>query len=489
MRILFVYTVRSGLTKRHPIRTLADIHFGISYVAAYAKSRGHDTRLVVLASDTPGKSLNILDAMIVEFQPQLIAFTAVFTQYPFVVTTALHIRTRGPRRQLILGGVHSTLNPDEVVQGPFDAICVGEGELPLVELIAQLEAGQLPHAIPNLWIRRPDGTVEKNAPRNFLTNLGEMPFPDRAIWHEWVLPGPRTDHALLSSRGCPYNCSYCSNHALRKVARGKYVRLRPPTDILAEIQQLKNSYPETKNVYLQSETIAIDFAWLKELTGQIKELNESLDRKIEFACNFRVARQFLTEELFGALENANVRTLEIGLESGSERIRRKILRRDYSNEEFFTAVALARHHGMSVNIYNMIGLPEETPADYELTVQVNNQVNPDQTYSCIFFPYPGTDLFKTCKDNGLVSDLSEPSMERVQASLDFPQFPRKKIQKAYDWFEYKVYRGHRSLSVRLRKVLRNKIARSRLPHLIFTRLLPLWHALQTWREGRKPAGA
>ena len=445
--------------------------------------------MAVLTSDTPRQSLKTLDATIVEFQPHLIAFTSVSTQCPFVEAAAWHIRTQWPDKQLVLGGVHSSLNPDEVIQGPFNVVCVGEGELPLAEFIAQLEVKQLPHGIPNLWIKRSDGTVEKNAPRSFLTNLNQLPFPDRTIWHEWILPTPRTYHSLLPSRGCPYNCSYCSNHALQKIAPGKYVRLRSPSNVLEEIRQLKRSYPETGDIYLQSETIAINYAWLKELTTQIKEFNDSLDRKITFTCNFRVARQFLTEDLFGALESANVRTIEIGLESGSERIRCNVLRRNYSNDDFLKAVTLARCHGMSVNIYNMIGLPEETPADHEMTVQVNNLVNPDRTYTSIFFPYPGTDLFKTCKAGGLISRVDDPTMERARASLDFPQFSKKQVQKAYEWFDYKVYRGHRSLPFRLRKVLRNKIAAHRFPNLIFARLLPLWYALRTWREGRKPAGA
>ena len=486
MRFLFVYTLRSGLTADHPLLSLAEIHFGISYLAACIGSQGHQTRLAVLASDAHRMSLKTLEAKVAGFQPDVVAFTSVSTQYPFVEKAASLLRARWPDIQLIIGGVHSSVDPARVIHGPCNVVCVGEGELALADFAKQLQAGLLPHGIPNLWIKRPDGTVEKNAPRPFLSDLGQLPFPDREIWHDWVLQNPLTHHAVLCSRGCPYNCSYCSNHVLRKIAPGQYVRLRPPSNILQEIGQIKRSYSDTTDIYLQSETITLDLGWLKELTGLIKSFNESQDRRIAFACNFRPERRFLTQELFKALADANVRTLEIGLESGSERLRSTILRRHYSNDEFFQAVALARQHAMRVNVYNMIGLPEETPADHQMTVEVNRKANPDRSYTSIFYPYPGTDLFACCRTKGLIVDVADPTAERARASVDFPQFPRRKVQKAYDWFDYKIYRGHHSFAFRIRKVLRNKIAARRWTNSFFTRLLPLWYAVKTWRHSHTP---
>lgn len=296
MRVLFVYSLRSGLNLRHPLLSLRDIQIGISYVSAYLKSQGHSTRLVVLSSERASRSLSLLKAAVVEFDPQLVGFTAVATQYPFISAAARQLKQLWPRKFLILGGTHASLKPDEVIQDAFDAVCVGEGELPAAELAAQMQSGQSPRGISNLWIKQPDGTVEKNPTRNFLTDLELLPFPDREIWHDWVMQRPRTQQVVLPSRGCPYNCSYCSNHALRKLAAGQYVRLRAPLNILQEIGELKQRYPETTDVCLQSETIAINLDWLNELTEQIKVFNDQLDKKISFATNFRVARPFLTDQ-------------------------------------------------------------------------------------------------------------------------------------------------------------------------------------------------
>ena len=244
---------------------------------------------------------------------------------------------------------------------------------------------------------------------------------------------------------------------------------------------MKKRYPEMTDVYLQSETIAVNPKWLEELAEQISAFNGELDRKLSFACNFRVARQFLKDEVFAALERANVRIIEIGLESGSERVRCQVLRRNYTNEDFFQAVALSRKHGMGVNVYNMIGLPGETEADYWETVEVNRRVCPDRSLTSIFFPYPGTDLYETCKTEGLLKETDNLTAERCRATLDLPAFSERQIQRAFEWFEYRVYRGRRPLHFRLRKMLRNKVGSGRWSYLLFMRLLPLWHAFRGQR--------
>jgi anaerobic magnesium-protoporphyrin IX monomethyl ester cyclase len=481
VRVLLVYSLRDGLTPQRPLASLGDIHIGISYVSACLKAGGHSTRLVVLGSETESRSLAALEAAVSEFDPQLVGFTAVSTQFPFVRTAAGRLKQRWPGRFLVLGGVHASLRPEEAAQGAFDAVCIGEGEFPMRELADQLQAGQAPHGIGNLWIKRPDGVVEKNPTREFVPDLDQLPHPDRAMWRDWVMASRMTRQVILPSRGCPYDCSYCSNHALRRLAGGKYVRLRQPAAIVQELRELKAQYPEMEDVYLQSETIAVNPKWLEELAGAVGGFNAGLERKLAFACNFRVARQFLKDEVFAALERANVRTIEIGLESGSEKVREQVLRRNYSNADFYEAVALARRHGMGVNVYNMIGLPGETLADYWETVEVNRRVCPDRSLTSIFFPYPGTDLFGRCQAAGLLNAAGDLTAERWHATLDLPGFPRRQVQRAFDWFEYRVYKGHRPLHFRLRKVVRNKIGAGRWSHLVFMRLLPIWYAVR----GRK----
>jgi radical SAM superfamily enzyme YgiQ (UPF0313 family) len=233
-----------------------------------------------------------------------------------------------------------------------------------------------------------------------------------------------------------------------------------------------------REIYLQSETIALDLDWVTELGDQLAGFNRSLPEPLRFVCNLRVTRSCLDERFFSALARANVRTIEIGLESGSERVRQEILRRTYTNEEFLAAVDLARRHEMRVNVYNMVGLPTETPAEHLETVGMNRRVCPDRCNTSIFYPYPGTDLYTLCESQGLLKHHAATTWERDLATLDLPTFPRAEIQRAYDWFDFRVYQGRRSFLFRLRKLIRRKIGSRVWLSTLFNRLLPLWHRLR-----------
>jgi anaerobic magnesium-protoporphyrin IX monomethyl ester cyclase len=479
MRILFVYSCIDprGIG-------FAQIHIGLSSVAAVLKAEGHTTRLVVICSETPRSSRRSLESTIAEYDPELIAFTCVSPQYSFVADMARIIKARWPDKFLLIGGTHVTMNPEQTLAAAFDALCIGEGELPSVELARQLAAGQSPQGIQNLWIRRRDGTVERNLLRPFLQDLDRLPVIEREMWAPWVRKEALEHHVVLLGRGCPFECTYCCNQALRKMTSGAYVRYRSAENICAEIRLLKEQSPEIRDVYLQVETIGLNREWLFELCRQLQALNATLPTPITFMCNLRVAPKYADEEVFSALERANVGAVEIGFESGSERLRREVLRRNYTNDEFLQVVALVRKHGMKLRIYNMVGLPGETLADHMETVRINHICNPDWSVISIFHPYPGTPLYEMAREKGLLDGIEDLNfdLERSKAALDLPGFSRRQIQHAHDWFDFRIYRGHRPLSFRVRKVIRNLIGSQLLLYLLFLRLLPLWHAIQERRE-------
>ena len=181
MRVLLVYSLRDARTLRRPLASLGDIHIGLSYISASLKARGHSTRLVVLSSERPARSLAMAEAAVSEFDPGLVAFTAVSTQYPFIRSVAARLKARWPERYQVIGGAHVSLRPEEPAQGPFDAWCVGEGDLAAAELADQLAAGQAPKGIPSLWIRNGDGSIERNPVRDFEPDLDRLPHLDREI--------------------------------------------------------------------------------------------------------------------------------------------------------------------------------------------------------------------------------------------------------------------------------------------------------------------
>ena len=183
MKILFIYSLDDTQSISRPLRSWSFIQFGISYISSVLKADGHLTRLVVLGSTNPFQdNMKLIRSVMAEFPADLICFTAVFSQYLFIRKVASLIKDQWPDKYLVIGGVHATLNPSDVIKDSFDSVCVGEGEYPILELCRLIEAETAPYGIANLWIKSPDGKIEKNSPVPFLQNLDELPFPDRTMW-------------------------------------------------------------------------------------------------------------------------------------------------------------------------------------------------------------------------------------------------------------------------------------------------------------------
>lgn len=453
MRVLFVYSVFDVHSPKKPLRSPDETQFGISYISALLKRHGHETSLIVLGRPLGRRNWKIVDRRIAEFDPQLVCLTAVSSEYPFVESIARYVRLRLPRAYLVLGGVHATLNACDEMLGVFDALCVGEGEYPTLELVTQLERGEQPFQIPNLWIRH-SGSVQKNPTRPFLEDLDDLPRPDRQMWSEWMEVAPESRRTVLLGRGCPYGCTFCSNHALQKVSSGPYVRLRSVGSIVDEVRNLKSENPKMQEVYLEAESFITylggsssntNIDWAMSICDALEDLNRSFEEPLSFGINLRVAPNIDFDQLFAACKRTNVSFVNVGLESGSERIRREILKRNYSNEDVIQVVAAARRHGLRIVFYNMVGLPGETPSDFEETVRMNRECEPNWYYLEIFYPYQGTALFKLCEANGWVQGPLDSRMERSRALIDLPGFSRQQIQTSYTWFDYYVHRDKKPL--------------------------------------------
>ena len=259
MNITCVYTTEVYNSVEKPLSVATEIPFGIATIATVLENAGNDVELLVITPDTP------LDKYIKDNinkkKPSLFCFTAVSTQYWQAKKVAKYVREIDPSIFLILGGHHSSLNSDEVSNDDsFDAICVGEGEEAVVSLADSLSQDTnikspllLKKNIPNLWIKdRITNEVLKNPTGSFKEDL-DGPYINRRMWDRWI-ERPDEYPSILLGRGCPYKCTYCSNHAMAKLSEGLYVRFRSPKHIIGELDYIRNSYPKVDRVILEVET-------------------------------------------------------------------------------------------------------------------------------------------------------------------------------------------------------------------------------------------
>jgi radical SAM superfamily enzyme YgiQ (UPF0313 family) len=185
--------------------------------------------------------------------------------------------------------------------------------------------------------------------------------------------------------------------------------------------------------------------WALGLCQRLEQFNSGRSEPLYYGVNLRVSRNLQAETLFTAMAAANFSFVNIGLESGSERVRREVLHRNYSNDDIIQTVKAARQFGLSVCLFNMIGLPTETYAEHLETVRINRLCQPDWHYTGVFFPYPGTDLYQQCKELGMLPSRLDVQRERQQAVLSSEGFTAKQIQRSLTWFNFRVYHGHKPL--------------------------------------------
>jgi anaerobic magnesium-protoporphyrin IX monomethyl ester cyclase len=353
---------------------------GLYYLCGALRSAGHQYE--VIASNRPER---VFDT-ITRFQPDLIGFPTMTGLHKEILQMAWEIKKKFPRNNIILGGIHPTLFPNSIRDEHIDFICRGEGERPLVLLLEAIASGQTSFAIPNISYKRGDEIIH-NDMQQLVDPMDSLPFPDYTIYRNAPVIASDTFPMVFMTRGCPFSCTYCHNSNQKKIYRGlgKYVRSFTVDRVLDEVKAACEAYPGARAIMLGADTIGNDMLWLRELLMRYRERFD-----IPYACLVRP--ELITEELVLLFKNTNCHMVAFGIESGSERVRRELLHRRYSNKQIIDAAVCLKKHGIGFRTYNIVGFPTETREEMLETLDLNLRINPDFPWCSIYTPYPETAL-------------------------------------------------------------------------------------------------
>ncbi|MDD5628924.1 MAG: radical SAM protein [Elusimicrobia bacterium] len=432
MRILFVYTMINLKLGSYGFQ------YGLASLSAYLKKHGQrDIRLCYMA---PHYDAAQFQRQVAEFKPQVIAFYVTWDQYRFVKD--LLALVPDPAVFTIFGGPHPTLNPGCLLDCErLDAVCVGEGERVLLEVVSSLERGERPEGTAGLHVKH-GGRIVKNDPAPFLSDIDSLPPVDRELFaaaapsRHFGLKPISHRNAFRLTRGCPFGCAFCSNKALAAKQAGRYVRCHSAQRVVAEIQECRRRYDIQDLVFLD-DTFMLNEELVERFCGLY---GREVGLPFDFFGHIPVRRL----EILKRLKDAGGRRISFGVETGNEEFRRTVIKKDFSNEEALKTFACAKSLGFTTEAFIIIGFPGETPRMFDDTEELIRQIQPDMYTLTIYFPLPGTELHdRAVKLGYLPAGMAlPPSYVTFRSSLlDMPEFPDRLIRRRNQWFGYNVYRG------------------------------------------------
>jgi len=330
-----------------------------------------------------------------EFEPELIGISVKSVKIPSALNIAKIGKEINNCVKIVAGGFHSTICPQDLLSAKeVDFIIRDEGEETLLELLEYIRTGNSKfEEIAGISFKDKDGNLVNNPKRSLIENLDSLPYPKRELL---ILIGKETytkDQLgwIITSRGCPYDCTFCNSSAIWNRA----VRYRSIQNVVEEIDYLKKEY-NISNFNFIDDSFTVN---RKRVLEFCKILIQE-KKEISWSCLTRA--DLIDVEMTRFMQKAGCTKIDIGIESGSENIQ-KVIGKGMKLDRVREMAKMFKENKMFWTGFFMMGFPTETKEDILETLRFMKEVNPDWICLSIFTPYPGTKLYEIVKEKGLMS--------------------------------------------------------------------------------------
>lgn len=404
---------------------------GVRILSSCLKKAGHNTRMIFLPQVGGGylndfnieekeKTINHLIELCSD--SHLIGIT-LMTNYFFRVANLTQRLKKHLSQPVVWGGVHPTIRPQECLKYA-DIVCMSEGEISIVELCDRLEKDIDPSDLKGIWFRK-NGEIIKNEPIPLIQDLDAIPYPDYSLDNSFILEKDtlvpmdhdRLHHAILrgmtidegkatyqviTSRGCPLNCSYCCNDIFRRLhKKEKYLRNRSAENIVKELEQALKTMDFIGGIWIS------DDCFIHQSLDNLEKFIDLYKRRINLPFFCLGDPLHVTREKMELLCNGGLRLMTMGIQSGSKKTK-QLFNRKISNDRILKTTNIINQfkEKMKLPMYDVIvDNPYETREDEFETIELISKIPRPyylQLFSLTFFPE--SSLHKRAVADGIITN-------------------------------------------------------------------------------------
>lgn len=433
MKILLI---QPEVPKESPFGKVLTPPIGLMYIAAVLENNGFD--VAILDNNLLELSEQQLSKRIKEENPDLVGISLDCIRLYSSLAIANSVKTIFQDQVLVvMGGPHVNVRYDRVIQYPdVDFVVYGEGEYTMLELCEAIAKNKPKDSIRGLGFKE-NGKIRINPPRPLIENLDELPFP--ALHLVPVTKYPRKGEfsgnipvgQVSTSRGCPFNCAFCSN----TYVWGRKYRYRSAENVLEEIKIHVEKYG-AKGIYFREDCLTINRKRVIDICEGIKK--EGLDIKLD--CESRV--DTIDRELLKIMREAGCENLWFGVESGNQKTL-DMMNKGITLEQTKTAFKWCKEVGIKTGASIMLGIPYETIEDMKRTIQFVKEINATYVMTNIFMGIPISKMYYEIIENNWI-DSNYGDMLYVKTD----NFSREEVEQFSRTFVV------RELSLNLRGILK-----------------------------------
>ncbi|MHC1630636.1 MAG: B12-binding domain-containing radical SAM protein [Methanoculleaceae archaeon] len=395
---------------------------GLAYLASMVRDEHHVRIVDSLAEDY---SYGDVKRIIKKYDPDVMGITSTTSMMPDAYIVAKMAKRYNENVKIVMGGPHVTFVPEKTFKECpcIDFIVRGEGELTFRELINSLDKNKDPSDILGLSINMRD-KVKNNPPRPLIKDVDTIPMPsyDLLPMERYQADGVRFG-TVMTSRGCPFNCVFCSS----SLQFGKRWRGHSDSRVIEELRYLYEKY-RIHEIEFLDDTFTLNRPRAMRIARRIRE--EGLD--ISWSASSRV--DLFSDEIAQAMKKGGCHTVYFGIESGSQKTLDLIGKR-ITLEQSLTAVKRAKKHKLRTLGAFILGFPDETKEDIKKTIKFSKKVGVDYAQFTIATPYPGTRLWNYTLSKNLILTFNWRKYTTMDPIMELKNFTsgqiKRMFQKAY----------------------------------------------------------